>query len=417
MKKYAAAGLALALTFFASFGATAETFRYKFSDGDAYRINSVVHETVFVDRVLSHTAEITNRITVKVTDVKPATGDAPASARHDCTFMTSERTSNRSFAWGREYDSVFRRDEFGNYDIDAKYFMPVVRNVPTFPERDVKPGETWTGTGEEAHDLRDRFGIQEPFKVPFTVTYTYVGPVEKNGKKLQLIRAEYTLIFDTPAQALANAPVKPTDDPVSGDWPVTTMGYSKQELYWDNELGLIPYYSETFRIQLQLESGAVIEFRGTAEATVTETELIDRAKAVKDMNDAIAKMGITDTKAAATDEGITISLENIQFEADSARLLPSEKEKITKIAAILERYPNKELLISGHTALAGTPSSRQKLSEERADAVANFLVQMGVRSEYNVYTRGFGADKPVAPNDTEANKARNRRVEITILDK
>mgnify|MGYP001810904818 CR=1 FL=1 len=42
---------------------------------------------------------------------------------------------------------------------------------------------------------------------------------------------------------------------------------------------------------------------------------------------------------------------------------------------------------------------------------------MGVRSEYNVYTRGFGAEKPVAPNDTEANKSRNRRVEITILEK
>ncbi|HPA10619.1 MAG TPA: OmpA family protein, partial [Treponemataceae bacterium] len=100
-----------------------------------------------------------------------------------------------------------------------------------------------------------------------------------------------------------------------------------------------------------------------------------------------------------------------------ARLMPAEKEKITRIAALLERYPDKELLNSGHTALAGTPGARQKLSEERAEAVAQFLVEMGVRSEYNVYTRGFGAERPVAPNTTEANRARNRRVEITILEK
>jgi outer membrane protein OmpA-like peptidoglycan-associated protein len=151
--------------------------------------------------------------------------------------------------------------------------------------------------------------------------------------------------------------------------------------------------------------------------TVTEVRQINRASAVNDLNGEIKRLGIPDTNAKETEEGITISLENIQFEADSARLLPSEKEKITKIAALLERYPDKELLISGHTALAGTPSSRQKLSEERAEAVAKFLVEMGVRSEYSVYTRGFGAEKPIAPNDTEANKSRNRRVEITILEK
>jgi outer membrane protein OmpA-like peptidoglycan-associated protein len=114
---------------------------------------------------------------------------------------------------------------------------------------------------------------------------------------------------------------------------------------------------------------------------------------------------------------VTISIENIQFDADSANLLPQEKEKVRKLAGILERFPDKDLLISGHTALAGTAAARQKLSEERAAAVARYLVEMGVREDYKVYTRGFGSDKPVAANDTEANRARNRRVEITVLDK
>ncbi len=386
----------------------AEDFRYKFAAGDNYRINSTVRESVYVNRVFSHTAEITNRITVKVSEALAAAAGALASARYDCTFMTSERNSNRSFTWGREYASVFQRDELGAYTISDEYFMPVVRSVPTFAGRDVKVGESWTGIGQEAHDLRDHFGIAKPFTVPFSVTYTYEGPVTREGRALHLIRAEYTIFYESPTPP----------ESVTGetDVPVTTMGYSKQRIYWDNELGMIPFYTEEFRIQLELSSGTVFEFRGTAEAVVTETELLDRDSMVRDMNQEIKDMGITNTTVTANEEGVTISIENIQFEADSARLLPSEQEKIRKIAAILERYPDKELLISGHTALAGTASARQQLSEERAEAVARFLVDMGVRTPYNVYTRGFGAEKPIAPNTTEPNRARNRRVEITILE-
>jgi outer membrane protein OmpA-like peptidoglycan-associated protein len=389
-------------------GAWGETFRFKFAEGDTYRINSVVNESVYINRVLNHGADITNRITVTVSKVERGELD---SAQHDCTFMTSERTTNRTFSWGREYASSFRRDALGVYDIGPQYFMPVVRNVPIFPKGDVQPGESWIAEGEEAHDLRDVFGLMEPFRVPIRVTYTYVGPVEIGGKKLHHIKAEYTLFFDTPKGVTTQGGA------AGGDFPVTTMGFSRQNLYWDNEDGILPYYTEEFRIQLQLASGTVMEFRGTAEARITETQLMDRKKIVQEMNNELSRLGIKDANARETEEGITITLENIQFEADSARLLPSEKEKIGRIAALLERYPDKELLITGHTALAGTAGARQKLSEERADAVARFLVEMGVRSEYNVYTRGFGADKPVAPNDTEANRSRNRRVEITILEK
>jgi len=368
----------------------------------------VVRETVYVNRVLSHTAEITNRVTMQVSDVR-AGGNGLASARHDCTFMTSERNSNRSFEWGREYESVFRRNELGAFEIGDAYFMPVVRNVPTFPQGDVRPGQSWKGSGEEAHDLRDAFGIQNPFHVPFEVIYTYVGPQEKDGRTLHLITAEYSLFYDSPASVRGNS--------AGADIPAATMGWSKQRILWDNEKGIMDSYTEDFRIQLQLQSGKVFEFRGTSEAVTTDTRALDRDRVVSDLNDEISRMGIADTRAVATDEGITLTLENIQFEADSARLLPSEREKISKLAAFLERYPDKELLITGHTALAGTREARQELSEQRAAAVARYLVERGVRSEYNVYTRGFGSDHPIAPNDTEANRARNRRVEITILDK
>lgn len=92
--------------------------------------------------------------------------------------------------------SVFRRDALGHMTIGDEYFMPVVRNVLVFPDRDVQKGETWTATGEEAHDLREGFAI-DTFKVPFTATYTYVGKVTRDGKEYDLIRVEYQISFDT----------------------------------------------------------------------------------------------------------------------------------------------------------------------------------------------------------------------------
>lgn len=413
MKKYPFIFAMMIFAVLAITDGSAEIFRYRYSNGDAYRINSVVEESIYIDRIFAYSSDITNRITVAVSDVQAASGQKSASAKYDCTFMTSERTSNRSFAWGREYPSIFRRTEFGIMDIADTYFMPVVRNVPTFPDRDIKKGESWKGTGEESHDLRDYYGLEKPFKVPFNVVYTFEGPIVKDGKTYSLILAEYTLFYDTPQ----NVKPKATETNATGDYPVTTMGFSKQRIYWDAELGMVAYYDEEFRQLRILASGTTYEFKGTAYAMVTETKLMDRTKMVKEMNDEISRLGIKDVSASSNAEGVTISLENIQFEADSPILLPIEKEKIIKVAALLERYPDKELLISGHTALAGTAESRQKLSEERAEAVARFLVEMGVRNDYNVYTRGFGAEKPIAPNDTEANKSRNRRVEITILEK
>jgi len=98
-------------------------------------------------------------------------------------------------------------------------------------------------------------------------------------------------------------------------------------------------------------------------------------------------------------------------------LLDSEKRKLRQIAEILKQFPENDLLISGHTALAGTASARQELSEQRAQSVASYLMELGVKDAYHIFTQGFGAERPIAPNTTEEGKARNRRVEITIMDR
>ena len=102
--------------------------------------------------------------------------------------------------------------------------------------------------------------------------------------------------------------------------------------------------------------------------------------------------------------------------ADSTALLPGEMDKLRQIAAILRGIPGYELLVAGHTARVGSAESQVELSVARATAVADILIGLGVRAAEDISIIGYGAERPVADNNTEAGRARNRRVEITILE-
>ena len=385
--------------------ALAERFRYKYTEGESYRILSSVQENVFFNNNFSHYAEVVNRISAKVTKVE---GN---SAQHEAVFMVTESTSGRQNeipVWGEEYLSVFMRDELGFYDIEKTYFMPVVRDVPVFPDKDVQVGESWTAEGHEAHDLRRSFDIPEPWIVPFSARYTYTGTVEEEGRTLHVIEVRYNIYYDSPR-------VK-NKASLTSDLPATTMGYSHQTLYWDNEKGALSHYNEDFRIVIETVFGNTFEFKGTAQAEVTDfvTPSVDK---LAEVQQSIQDLGLEDVSLRKDEDGLTISIENIQFKADSAVLLESEKIKLQKIADILLQFPDNDLMVSGHTALAGTAGARLKLSQERAKSVAEYLVQLGVRHAHQIFTQGFGAETPLAPNTTEEGKARNRRVEITIMDR
>jgi outer membrane protein OmpA-like peptidoglycan-associated protein len=391
-------------------GLEAEQFAYKHAAGNKYRILSTVHEDVYVNRRLSLRSEILNRIAVEVLEVRDGTG------RHWAVFQTAERAmrterairadgsaGGQSFQWSREYESEFQRDAQGYITIDGRFYMPVVRNVPVFPDRDIRIGDTWSAEGHEMHDFRDSFGITEPYRIPFTANYIFLGDREWKGKLYPAFSVSYR-IFSEP-------------NPVAGRiWPRRILGASDQVVFWHPELGQAAAYSETFRMVFELSDGRVIEYSGTAEAEILESPQLDKERMVRDINQDIANLGIADTTARIVNEGITISLENVQFQAESAELLPPEREKLAKIAGILRRYPDRDILVGGHTALAGTEAGRLQLSQDRAAAVADYLIAGKIRKPEQMVVRGYGAEKPLEDNHTEEGRRRNRRVEITILE-
>jgi len=142
---------------------------------------------------------------------------------------------------------------------------------------------------------------------------------------------------------------------------------------------------------------------------------VEEEKMVKDINERLAAQKVADTTARITSEGVTISLSNIQFRANSTDLVESERAKIREIGRILETVPQRQILVVGHTAMAGTKEDQQRTSLARAQSVANYLVSLKVRTAAEITVRGYGADRPVADNTTEAGMAQNRRVEITIM--
>ncbi|GHV74464.1 membrane protein [Spirochaetia bacterium] len=393
-------------------GLSGEEFAYKHAAGDRYRILSTVHEDVYINRRLSLRSEILNRIAVEVLDARGGT------ARHRAIFQTAERAQSgqsedtmragqvvpgQSFLWAREYESEFERDARGRLTIDKRFYMPVVRNVPVFPDRNLHIGDSWSAEGHEMHDFRDSFGIPDPYRIPFTANYTFLGDREWQGKMYPAFSVSYR-IFREP-------------DPVAGTiWPRRIMGASDQVVFWDLELGQEVAYTEDFRMVFELSDGRTVEYRGTAEAAIVESPRMDKERTAQDINREIAELGIPDVSVRIVDEGITISLEDVQFQSNSAELLPGEQAKLAKIAGILRRFPDRDILVGGHTALAGTEKGRMQLSRERAAAVADYLIGEKVRGPERMVVRGYGAEKPLGNNRTEEGRRRNRRVEITILE-
>ena len=107
-------------------------------------------------------------------------------------------------------------------------------------------------------------------------------------------------------------------------------------------------------------------------------------------------------------------LEGIQFQFNSAVIQPPSEPTLLQAAQILRDNPGVRVEIGGHTDDTGNPGYNQRLSDSRARAVAEWLVQHGIAAD-RLDTRGYGAQKPRAPNDTEEHKAQNRRIEFRRL--
>jgi outer membrane protein OmpA-like peptidoglycan-associated protein len=130
---------------------------------------------------------------------------------------------------------------------------------------------------------------------------------------------------------------------------------------------------------------------------------------------------LTDLQAQKTSEGIRINLpENILFDFDRSDLRSNAKLTLQKVSVLINNYAKAPVAINGHTDSKGSDDYNQELSNRRAEAVKTYLTQNFKVDADRLETKGFGSQKPIAPNtnpdgsDNPDGRQKNRRVEVII---
>lgn len=135
----------------------------------------------------------------------------------------------------------------------------------------------------------------------------------------------------------------------------------------------------------------------------------------KQERDLRARTAGTDVQVVRQGDDLLLNLPSgITFAYNSSQVQPQFRQTLDQVADILSQYKQTYIDVYGHTDSTGSAEYNQRLSEQRAVSVADYLASRGVQPA-RIGTRGFGKSQPIASNDTEEGRAANRRVEIKIV--
>lgn len=287
----------------------------------------------------------------------------------------------------------------------ARSTISYLSGIPTFPRSAVEPGSVWEENATVTFNLAG-FGIDAPLALETKVTYTFVEKTEIESRSYYHIRAEWYPLW-IPDQKLSRS---------SGLTRIS--GLSTMDLYWDNKSGCPKKATVNEQTQYRFtDNTSLLVKRETLQDFKTITDVV-RERVVRELKEQIKTQKVENVEVRQTDEGIVLSVENIQFEAESAVLTDAERKKLSGIGGLLSSLSTRKISVIGHAA--NIPGSDEKelqtLSAARARAVADFLVQAGFRKSNAIVSSGKGGSAPIASNDTAEGRTKNRRVEIVIMD-
>jgi outer membrane protein OmpA-like peptidoglycan-associated protein len=238
------------------------------------------------------------------------------------------------------------------------------------------------------------------------------GSDEKIDKLAYLARQKIALTQEVTKQKMAES-------------EVANAGKVRNQLILDqrtNEANIANLSAERSKNDAaQAQSSALLAQQQSAQAQQqTERAQVDAFNAQRAAQDAQARTAqleaqLADLSAKKTERGMVITLGDVLFGTDLARLNNDGIVTAQKLAKILQLNPQRNVLVEGFTDSTGTAAHNQELSERRAGAVRTALVDMGIAGD-RVSVRGYGESHPVAANDTAQNRQLNRRVEIVLSD-
>jgi outer membrane protein OmpA-like peptidoglycan-associated protein len=177
------------------------------------------------------------------------------------------------------------------------------------------------------------------------------------------------------------------------------------------------------KAQLEAERSQAAQAQADADRARAEAEAADAraraAEANRSANDANAvreKLRSQLNSVLATSEsarGLIVNMSDVLFDTARYTLKPGTQISLAKVSGILQAYPGLKVQVEGYTDSVGSDEYNQKLSENRANAVRDFLITQGVQAA-NITAAGYGKTKPVADNSTSSGRAQNRRVNLVV---
>ena len=329
--------------------------------------------------------------------------------------------------------SAFTISDDGYLSMIEDNGFPSFRSFPTFPKEKIQIGDTWQGRAERAVDPLNKGIIT---RLPILIQYQYTGDGKYHDEEIYILKAQWATRYGISYF-----------DPQGDRDLKSATGSHKADIYVSKKTGCALLVRDLVDETFIYQDGNKINYQGFITLFTEYPPAVDREVVIHALN-RIAKNtdsennnshngngseshggsintgnnifsngnnSISNITYENTSSGIKLTIENLQFKPNSSELLPGEEERLNQIATALKQAPNSMFLVEGHTASTGNLSGEKKLSVERAYAIAKELIKRGIGSE-KFLCKGSGSSKPIASNDTAEGMAKNRRVEITILE-
>ena len=352
----------------------------------------------------------------------------------------------------------------GAIAVEEDFGYPSLRGMPSFPEGspppridELEPGASWTAAGTQTLDFEDSGSFMV---MPFLAEYHYSGRSEYRGRSALSLSAKFATRWkaETTSDRIESATgTHDLDIIIDADTLSTLFIRDRFDETFvlagggagssERRSGFCLYF---------FEGGIPVDRKAAGEAMIAA---VDAAKPERSLDSAVktapppaeseaypsaagippgdgspsgagpgklnagegppladgGEFAAAGLELDSSPEGMVLRVKDLRFIADSDAILPSELWRLDAIASALKTLPNRSFLVAGHSAAVGKAAGELELSIERAKRVTEELIARGIEASRLLY-RGFGSSRPLASNGSEEGRAKNRRVEITILD-
>lgn len=308
---------------------------------------------------------------------------------------------NSVFHLEEEYSSDFIIHTNGKFEVPYNYFMPNVRHIPTFPDKEISLTHSWNSEAMEIVKVNNAPNLA----MALSADYLFAN-IETNENNDPLAVIQYHIMTD---KDLLQAGLS------RNGYPERIYGFNYGTFLWDMNKNIPVSQTERYQIlfgygknlsylSLQYKMNIISTYEIYSTITEEENE-INRKKLEDNLNDDV----VVDT----VPEGLVIRLGEILFDTDSYTLKEDAKDTVDNIInAIKQTYPDREIIVEGHTDNTGEANYNQALSEKRAKTVADYILPKLEHDKLSY--RGFGDKEPIASNDNPDGRQKNRRVDIII---